>query len=86
MSVLNWYAIKLARGLLKLAVIVPRLPDCSGKILRATMVKIANGQEFKMPATIDDLVILDEIKASYKVGVCKIDLLSFFNLNELFGN
>jgi propionyl-CoA synthetase len=28
------------------------------------MVKIADGQEFKMPATIDDPVILDEIKAS----------------------
>ena len=49
----------------KLAVIVPRLPKTrSGKILRATMVKIADGQEFKMPATIDDPVILDEIKAS----------------------
>ena len=38
----------------------------SGKILRATMVKIADGQEFKMPATIDDPVILDEIKVSLK--------------------
>ena len=51
----------------KLAAIVPRLPKTrSGKILRATMVKIADGQEFKMPATIDDPVILDEIKASLK--------------------
>ena len=51
----------------KLAAIVPRLPKTrSGKILRATMVKIANGQEFKMPATIDDPIILDEIKASLK--------------------
>ena len=49
----------------KLAAIVPRLPKTrSGKILRATMVKIADGQEFKMPATIDDPVILDEIKVS----------------------
>ena len=49
----------------KLAAIVPRLPKTrSGKILRATMVKIANGQEFKMPATIDDPIILDEIKDS----------------------
>ena len=47
----------------KLAAIVPRLPKTrSGKILRATMVKIADGQEFKMPATIDDPIILDEIK------------------------
>ena len=51
----------------KLAAIVPRLPKTrSGKILRATMVKIADGQEFKMPATIDDPVILDEIKVSLK--------------------
>ena len=49
----------------KLAAIVPRLPKTrSGKILRATMVKIANGQEFKMPATIADPIILDEIKDS----------------------
>ena len=49
----------------KLAAIVPRLPKTrSGKILRATMVKIADGQEFKMPATIDDPIILDEIKDS----------------------
>jgi len=46
----------------KLAVVVDRLPKTrSGKILRATMVKIADGQEFKMPATIDDPAILDEI-------------------------
>ncbi|MEQ9213763.1 MAG: propionate-CoA ligase PrpE [Marinovum algicola] len=47
----------------KLAVVVDRLPKTrSGKILRATMVKIADGQEFKLPATIDDPAILDEIK------------------------
>lgn len=47
----------------KLACVVDRLPKTrSGKILRATMVKIADGEEFKMPATIDDPVILDEIK------------------------
>jgi propionyl-CoA synthetase len=46
----------------KHAVIVDRLPKTrSGKILRATMVKIADGQEFKLPATIDDPAILDEI-------------------------
>ena len=46
----------------KLAVVVERLPKTrSGKILRATMVSIADGQPFKMPATIDDPVILDEI-------------------------
>jgi len=47
----------------KLATVVTRLPKTrSGKILRATTVKIADKQEFKMPATIDDPTILDEIK------------------------
>ena len=49
----------------KLAVVVDRLPKTrSGKILRATMVKIADAQEFKLPATIDDPAILDEIRAA----------------------
>ncbi|SMR81470.1 propionyl-CoA synthetase [Aliiroseovarius halocynthiae] len=47
----------------KLCVVVDRLPKTrSGKILRATMVSIADGKEYKMPATIDDPSILDEIK------------------------
>ena len=51
----------------KLAVVVDRLPKTrSGKILRATMVKIADSQEFKMPATIDDPAILDEIKSALR--------------------
>jgi propionyl-CoA synthetase len=46
----------------KLAVAVKRLPKTrSGKILRATMQKIADGEEWAMPATIDDPAILDEI-------------------------
>ena len=46
----------------KRAVVVDRLPKTrSGKILRGTMVKIADGEDFKMPATIDDPAILDEI-------------------------
>ncbi|MGP9789404.1 propionate-CoA ligase PrpE [Roseinatronobacter sp. NSM] len=46
----------------KLAVVVDRLPKTrSGKILRATMVAIADGKDFKMPATIDDPAILPEI-------------------------
>lgn len=49
----------------KLAVVVDRLPKTrSGKILRATMVKIADGEAFKMPATIDDPAILDEIRGA----------------------
>ena len=47
----------------KRAVVVERLPKTrSGKILRGTMVKIADGTEWKMPATIDDPAILDEIR------------------------
>ncbi len=49
----------------KHAVVVDRLPKTrSGKILRATMARIADGAEFKMPATIDDPAILDEIRAA----------------------
>ncbi|VCU58395.1 Acetyl-coenzyme A synthetase [Tritonibacter mobilis] len=49
----------------KLARVVDRLPKTrSGKILRATMVSIADGTDWKMPATIDDPVILDEITAA----------------------
>ncbi|MEL6608446.1 MAG: propionyl-CoA synthetase [Pseudomonadota bacterium] len=47
----------------KLACVVQRLPKTrSGKILRGTMVKIADSEAYKMPATIDDPAILDEIK------------------------
>ena len=47
----------------KLACVVDRLPKTrSGKILRKTMAQIADGQTYKMPATIDDPVILDEIR------------------------
>ena len=46
----------------KEAVIIQRLPKTrSGKILRGTMQKIADGEDFPMPATIDDPAILDEI-------------------------
>ncbi|MGK7752307.1 MULTISPECIES: propionyl-CoA synthetase [unclassified Roseovarius] len=57
----------------KLAVVVDRLPKTrSGKILRATMVKIADSQDFKMPATIDDPAILDEIRdALQTIGLAK---------------
>ncbi|MEL6233628.1 MAG: AMP-binding protein, partial [Pseudomonadota bacterium] len=44
------------------AKVVARLPKTrSGKILRGVMAKIADGASWKMPATIDDPVILDEI-------------------------
>ena len=46
----------------KTATVVKRLPKTrSGKILRGTIQKIADNQEWNMPATIDDPVILDEI-------------------------
>ncbi|MGY6707712.1 MAG: propionyl-CoA synthetase [Rhizobiaceae bacterium] len=51
----------------KLAVAVKRLPKTrSGKILRATMQKIADGDDWAMPATIDDPAILDEIGTALK--------------------
>ncbi len=51
----------------KTACVVDRLPKTrSGKILRATMVKIADGESFKTPATIDDPAILDEIAAALR--------------------
>ncbi len=51
----------------KLACVVNRLPKTrSGKILRGTMVKIADGDSFKMPATIDDPEILTEIAEALK--------------------
>ncbi len=51
----------------KNVVVVQRLPKTrSGKILRGTMKKIADGQDFNMPATIDDPAILDEIELALK--------------------
>ena len=47
----------------KIAIVVKRLPKTrSGKILRGTVRKIADNEPYKMPATIDDPAILDEIK------------------------
>jgi len=49
--------------------IVPRLPKTrSGKILRGTMRKIADGKEYKMPATIEDPGVLDEIASALALG------------------
>jgi propionyl-CoA synthetase len=54
----------------KLACVVERLPKTrSGKILRGTMAKIADGEDYKMPATIDDPTILEEIREGvYALG------------------
>jgi len=51
----------------KQALTVKRLPKTrSGKILRGTMQKIADGEEWTMPATIDDPAILSEIAEALK--------------------
>ena len=49
----------------KTALVVDRLPKTrSGKILRGTMRRIADGEDYRMPATIDDPAILGEIEAA----------------------
>ena len=51
----------------KIAIVVKRLPKTrSGKILRGTVRKIADNESYKMPATIDDPAILDEIREDLK--------------------
>ena len=51
----------------KTATVVQRLPKTrSGKVLRGTMQKIADGKAYNMPATIDDPIILDEITEALK--------------------
>jgi propionyl-CoA synthetase len=46
----------------RIATVVKRLPKTrSGKILRGTIKKIADGVEYQVPPTIDDPLILDEI-------------------------
>jgi propionyl-CoA synthetase len=51
----------------RLAIAVARLPKTrSGKILRGTIKKIADGETWTMPATIDDPAILEEIGSALK--------------------
>ena len=48
-------------------IVVERLPKTrSGKVLRGTMAKIADGESWTIPATIDDPIILDEIATALK--------------------
>ena len=62
----------------KTATVVKRLPKTrSGKILRGIMQKIADSEEYKTPATIDDPAILVEIEGALKTvgyarGVARI--------------
>ena len=52
----------------KVATVVKRLPKTrSGKILRGTIKKIADGVQYRVPPTIDDPVILDELTAELSV-------------------
>ncbi len=57
----------------KSAVVVERLPKTrSGKILRGTMASIADGKEYRHPATIDDPAVLPEIEAALQtIGYAK---------------
>jgi propionyl-CoA synthetase len=57
----------------KLAIVVDRLPKTrSGKILRGTMQKIADSESYKLPATIDDPMILSEISDALQgIGYAK---------------
>jgi propionyl-CoA synthetase len=56
-----------ALACLKDVAVVPRLPKTrSGKILRATMRKIADGEEFTVPSTIEDPAALQEIEGAAK--------------------
>jgi propionyl-CoA synthetase len=59
----------------KRAVVVERLPKTrSGKILRGTMRRIADGEEYATPATIDDPAILDEIAESlHQLGYARAE-------------
>ena len=51
----------------KQAVVVERLPKTrSGKILRGTMRRIADSEDYRMPATIEDPDVLDEIRESLR--------------------
>ncbi|MBL4615403.1 MAG: propionyl-CoA synthetase [Magnetovibrio sp.] len=57
----------------KIATVVDRLPKTrSGKILRGTMQKIADNEAYKIPATIDDPSVLDEIETALEgIGYAK---------------
>ena len=60
----------------KTAVVVDRLPKTrSGKILRGTIVKIANAEPWEMPATVDDPIIFDDIATALEtVGYPRKDV------------
>ena len=60
----------------KKAVVIGSLPKTrSGKILRGTMRKIADCEEYRVPATIEDPLVLDEVReAMLSIGYANADL------------
>jgi len=57
---------------IKTALIVKALPKTrSGKILRGTMKKIADGVEYTLPATIEDPAVLGTKLASIQGGISR---------------
>jgi propionyl-CoA synthetase len=51
----------------KVATVVNRLPKTrSGKIVRGTIKKIADGVDYRIPPTIEDATVLDEITENLK--------------------
>ncbi|MFA6033682.1 MAG: propionyl-CoA synthetase [Myxococcota bacterium] len=62
-----------ALACLKDIIVVARLPKTrSGKILRSTMRKIADGKEFRPPSTIEDPAVLGELKSAMQtIGYAK---------------
>ena len=62
----------------KTAVVVDRLPKTrSGKILRGTMRRIADGEPFTIPATIDEPTLLDDVSEALRtIGYAKAPVSS----------
>ena len=71
----------------RLAITVARLPKTrSGKILRGTIKKIADGESWTMPATIDDPVVLDEIGSALKGRAWGTDTVARLEPSESWGS
>ena len=65
----SWQSHRRGQALVETALVVPRLPKTrSGKTLRGTMRKIADGEAYTAPATIDDTTILPEIADALKTA------------------
>ena len=59
----------------KKAVVVDRLPKTrSGKILRGTMRRIADSEDYRFPATIEDPTVLDEVREALQtIGYAQVE-------------